>query len=272
MNSYPHYIHDWRGSEAVMFMSNGERGLYRELLDFCWEHGSLPGNEKAVMLVGRCSQESFAVDWPAVSKCFELQDDGRYHNPSVDEKRPSIVQLKEKRKIAGGIGGKIAQAKRSELLKQKPSKNKTLAKAVNAYVDVNADGNTDVYVNAVKQTHTPRAEDPDPTAAIWKAIDECLGIWPKPSNRQYSRDAAEREAVNFPAGVVVWAEALPERARVWSLHYRQAKADDKRVFVPLLDFWIKDGEYARNPPRGHLTEDEEDALLVARMKEKNGAQ
>ena len=40
--SYPWYFSDWRSSEARASMNSRERYLYRELLDHCWEKGSLP--------------------------------------------------------------------------------------------------------------------------------------------------------------------------------------------------------------------------------------
>ena len=46
IKSYPWYLDDWFASETRASFNLAERGLYREMLDFCWYYGSLPPDVK----------------------------------------------------------------------------------------------------------------------------------------------------------------------------------------------------------------------------------
>src|SRR5262252_4901354 len=105
MHSYPWYFVDWFTSEARAEFTFEEAGLYRELLDLCWYHGSLPDSEKLLAvwtgaIAARCCKP-FGELLETVLKQFTLGEDGRYHHPKVDEKRGEILEFKERRKEVG---------------------------------------------------------------------------------------------------------------------------------------------------------------------------
>ncbi len=97
IHSYPWYIADWRGSEDVACMSCEARGVYRELLDFCWEIGSLPTDEESLRRMARAERREWARAWPVVSRLFHIGDDNRLHHDKIDAKRESIVSVKDSR-------------------------------------------------------------------------------------------------------------------------------------------------------------------------------
>lgn len=122
LHSYPFYINDWRTSEAVQSMTLEAQGLYRNLLDICWERGSLPTEPRALQILAMARDDEFERAWPAVAACFDLYE-GRLYNRKVDDKRPAIVDAKAARNaghagpaaraIAGGRG-RATSAQRDE--------------------------------------------------------------------------------------------------------------------------------------------------------------
>jgi uncharacterized protein YdaU (DUF1376 family) len=103
LRSYPWYLDDWRGSEAVAQMNLEEKGMFRELLDRCWELGSLPVDESLLRRFCGGSIWEWKRSWPRVRQQF-YEVDGRLHNSKVDEKRPDIERWKAERSESGRKG------------------------------------------------------------------------------------------------------------------------------------------------------------------------
>jgi len=104
IHSYPWYIADWRSSEAVMSMSLEERGLYREMLDHCWEAGSLPADETILRKIAQVGEREWRRAWPKVRQQFHERE-GRLWHPKVDEKWPGLEEWHRSRREAGRVGG-----------------------------------------------------------------------------------------------------------------------------------------------------------------------
>ena len=111
LNSYPWYISDWRDSETRLAMSAAARGIYRELLDYCWLEGSLPTDSDTLVKLSAVTKREFTVHWPRIKQCFK-EVDGRLHNTKVDEKRPFVLQAKEDRQRGAERANEIIRARR----------------------------------------------------------------------------------------------------------------------------------------------------------------
>lgn len=103
LQSYPWYISDWRNSEAVMEMNLAEKGLYRELLDHCWETGSLPADARLLTRIARCTGKEFTRCFPKVKEQF-YEKDGRLWHRKIDEKREELKRWKDERAASGKKG------------------------------------------------------------------------------------------------------------------------------------------------------------------------
>ena len=68
---YRWYWRDWRASRKVQRMTISERGVYRELLDECWQRGAIPDDMEKLAEICGCSLPEIAAAWPTVRKCFE---------------------------------------------------------------------------------------------------------------------------------------------------------------------------------------------------------
>ena len=94
LHSYPWYISDWLGSETRFGMNTEERAIYRDLLDHCWQHGSLPTDTRVLSAMSAVTLHQFNRAWPKVSAKF-FEKGGRYFNEKVNEKRDSVLRAHE---------------------------------------------------------------------------------------------------------------------------------------------------------------------------------
>ncbi len=119
IHSYPWYTDDWYGKETWLSMNCEERGIYRELLDHCYEEGSLPDSE--AVLQKRCGATD--KEWKRSSAIplskFE-RIDGRLRHRKVDEVRPKLLDWREQKADAGR---RSAEAKRQRKLNERCNEN-----------------------------------------------------------------------------------------------------------------------------------------------------
>ena len=115
---YRWYWRDWRASRTVQRMTISERGIYRELLDECWQRGAIPDDMEKLAEICSCSLPEIAAAWPTIRKCFESIDglDGIYmtnarlelERTEQDSKRAQLARAGRK----GGIAkSRLANAK-----------------------------------------------------------------------------------------------------------------------------------------------------------------
>lgn len=67
---YPWYLTRYRAHRKAQAMNYVERGLYRELLDECWEEGAIPDDIGKLAEIARCPIGVMAEAWPAIRPCF----------------------------------------------------------------------------------------------------------------------------------------------------------------------------------------------------------
>lgn len=110
VHHFPVYISNWRDSETRMRLSASERGVFWELIFFCYKEGSLPDDVPLLARICDLPIDVFEAAWPNVSKSFFLKA-GRWHNRKVDEELPEIERRYEQKRKAGEAS---AQRRRSE--------------------------------------------------------------------------------------------------------------------------------------------------------------
>lgn len=84
---YPWYWKNWRLSEARETMNGVERGIYRELLDYCWSDGSIPDDVAAIARLTKHDEATIQAAWATVGKWFIRGADGRLYNAQMTEVR-----------------------------------------------------------------------------------------------------------------------------------------------------------------------------------------
>ena len=100
VHHFPVYISNWRDSETRMRLNASERGVFWELIFFCYKEGSLPDDIPLLARICDVPMDVFEQAWPNVSKSFALKA-GRWHNRKVDEELPEIERRYEQKRKAG---------------------------------------------------------------------------------------------------------------------------------------------------------------------------
>jgi uncharacterized protein YdaU (DUF1376 family) len=125
IQSYPWYIADWRDSETRIKLTLAERGLYRELIDYCYLEGSLPADRSQIKLLSASDGHDFARAWIKVQTLFDLvstPNGKRFVHSKVTEVRERLEAYHEQNKHAGVKSG---QARRERLLNARSNGNGT---------------------------------------------------------------------------------------------------------------------------------------------------
>lgn len=108
---YQWFVKDYRANRKVQAMSYVERGLYRELLDECWEEGRIPDDPIALAEICRCPVGVMAESWPNIRKCFTPLPgmDGMF---LTNDKLESIRAKADKVRDAASIAGRKSAERR----------------------------------------------------------------------------------------------------------------------------------------------------------------
>lgn len=86
---------------ATRHLALAERGAYRELLDYQWEMGVLPKDEKRLARLLAITPDEFAEIWPSIRDKFEDTENG-ISNKRLEEHRKKAVEQRDKR-INGAV-------------------------------------------------------------------------------------------------------------------------------------------------------------------------
>lgn len=253
IHSYPWYPADWRGSKAVMLMNAAERGIYRELLDYCWQDGSIPNDEVMLMKMARCTPAEWRKAWPVVAREFPLID-GVRRNPKVDERRPGLVDWHASRKRGGAIGNAKRWGKRS--LSDGYSDHSVIAER-------SPSSSSSSSSSIEREARAPNS--PSPPMAIGLAedtLDRMAANEPDPVDPRTGREIFTRvlmDAVN------------PETAAAALIRDRLAYLEwsrDNRKTPKTLYFWVVDGWWKRPLPTAKPPE--QASAMERLLKRSNG--
>lgn len=110
----------WLSSETRLTMSVLERSVYRDLLDCCYERGSIPSDPVLLAKLADVTQDQFAEAWPKVSQKFIPCSDGRLSNSTVLQELAKRGGVSDVRANAGKAGGLKSGQTRRERSKQTP--------------------------------------------------------------------------------------------------------------------------------------------------------
>ena len=225
IQSYPWYIADWRESETRIKLSLAERGLYRELLDYCYLEGSFPADERQIKLLSSSDGHEFARAWKSVRSLFELvskPDGDRFVHPKVNEVRVKLFAYHEQRKHAGSKSG---QSRRQ----------RTLNERSNGTATKHSTGAEPSPTPTPSPDPTPTPNAPLPAVVRPGRFAEILASWPRAANPDQAA-RAWLSCVDTPAD-----EALAFAARDRYL----ASDEVSRGIVMDLARWIMEQKSAK---------------------------
>lgn len=127
--SYQWFTRDWFGSSRVRRMNLAERGLYREMLDWQHEDGSVPDDPEQVSSMVGVPLADVEACWPRVRAMFEAVD-GVLINRAFEEKEAAYKRFRKKRSQSGKKGNEVRWNRRAA--KRQPAKAKGYSSDRNA--------------------------------------------------------------------------------------------------------------------------------------------
>ncbi len=223
IHSYPWYPKDWRGSETRMRLTLAGRSIYRDLLDHCWEEGSLPTDHR--ILAGIAGSADLAT--------------------AIREKRPEVERWHEQKRNAGL---KSAEAKR-----QRNGNGRSTDVGTKQGTAFQPSASSTVVSSSLRSETAAAARTepppgtPDPQQAIAFVVHEIADCWPMSCSEPHARTAAEREWAKSQTAVDEWCGRLLQSAHRWADFHRLAQRK-RGHFIPNVPRWLADGDYARMPP------------------------
>jgi len=244
LHSYPMYPADWLRSETRMRLTSAGRGMIRELFDYCWIEGSLPNDQQALLSISGGTPKEFFAEWPKISPCFTIGEDGRLHHWKVDEKRPMLVGVLEKRKKAGEASGNSRRNQSAntcstsvpthvqQVLNERSNETPTHAEpSSSSSVSVSSS------ISKYPPMHSPVAD----------AVQEFRELHPKGSNENmvclfftnhWQRLAEDEQRWNE------WLKPIRKSLKA----YREYWDNNGQAFAPKLEAWLNDEWFKKKPP------------------------
>lgn len=102
----------------------------------------------------------------------------------------------------------------------------------------------------------PFDDEPDVQRLVSDAVEEVATHWPMLGNVPNAKRVWERHAVSDPQGPEAWCRKIRQTALVHQAAHERCKRSNARHFIPTLEKWVQDGDYARKPPTamegGHM--------------------
>lgn len=110
--AFQFYPKDWLTDSRVVSMTTLQRGIYIQLLCYCWLDGWLPMDPKKLSLLSGAqgmTEQEFLEHWEAIEPCFEVATDGKgFTHPRLEKERVKQQQWRDK----CSKGGKISASRR----------------------------------------------------------------------------------------------------------------------------------------------------------------
>ena len=163
---YRWYWRDWRASRKVQRMTHVERGLYRELLDECWQRGAIPEDMSHLAEICDCPLDVMEAAWPKIKACLTVED-GMVWSERLESERTEADSVRVKRAHAGKLGG-IAKASKDKHIVANASKGKQVP-----YSSSRAEqSSSSTLVTQAAELPTDTTTRPARSASEWKRLLE----------------------------------------------------------------------------------------------------
>jgi hypothetical protein len=101
-----------------------------------------------------------------------------------------------------------------------------------------------------RQPTFPAFDDgPDPEQLVGEAVEHVAKFWPNNGNVPLAKTAWKAAAASDVHGVAAWCEKAKRDAVIHAEAHEAKKRVDGRHFIPSLERWVREGDYARPAPK-----------------------
>lgn len=112
--AFQYYPRDLLCDANVMAMSLEELGAYWKLVSVCWLELGLPGTETGLARLLQIPAARFRKLWPALERCFVLDEQGRYQHPRLNKERAKQDEYRARQAEKGRKSGANRKATEDE--------------------------------------------------------------------------------------------------------------------------------------------------------------
>jgi uncharacterized protein YdaU (DUF1376 family) len=99
--AFSFYVRDWLGDAKVRAMTYEARGVYIDLLAYCWAEGALPADAAAIARIVRLTPGRFRRIWAQLEPCFTKTGSG-FRQKRLERER----EIQQKRRDALAENGR----------------------------------------------------------------------------------------------------------------------------------------------------------------------
>lgn len=265
------YPGDWRKDPGVQSLSYEERGIWFELLMLmhdCEPRGKLMLNgqkisHERVGFMLRLTEDRISQ---AISQFISLGVASVCEDTGAVMCRRMVRDEQKREKLSGygKMGGNPAfekgkdnpyhkpQDKPSHKPTPKPNISPSSSTSVrNSVLSEPRNGHTQkTAIDAAGAvTHSyPPFEGEDPQQVISQLVEDIAKIWQNHASVPRARSAAEHEWAKSNTDVTTWASSVLAKAHAWKAFHAAAKKINSHHFIPSIERWFVDGDYARPVP------------------------
>lgn len=118
---YRWWVQDYRGSRNVQRLTWQERGIYRELIDECWDKGSIPDDTAKLAEIVGCPEKVMRAAWVRLRGLFTESHDALV-SPRLEKERSAEDRERLLKQAAGRKGG-LAKASSARMLDSTATKH-----------------------------------------------------------------------------------------------------------------------------------------------------
>jgi len=119
--AFSFYARDWLSDAKVRTMTDEARGVYMDLLCYCWLEGTLPPVDGMARLTHR-TPEAFGALWPQLQPCFTLTDEG-WRQKRLDVERDTQAAHRARMSAHGKKGARGRWKKPAQNARALPGHN-----------------------------------------------------------------------------------------------------------------------------------------------------
>lgn len=282
MNSYPWFIDNWLCSETRTRLSLAARGVYRDLLDLNWKHGTLPLDAISLAKMCAVTLRDFNRVWPELKPLF-IERDSRMSHPTVDAKRPQLVDIKQRQADAGRKSAEIrarsASRSASTTISRSPSRSPSRSASRSAstpiLIPIEREGEYTASEQDARAARNPlplTQNEPDPTAAFADAARYACEQLPAGGDLPMTIAAitsAYQQSASYLDRPIDFAESIRRAVASWRDAYRA----NRHLRPKPAQWWLRDGTFALSVPQGPKGTDDPiwaEELRLRALEAKNG--
>lgn len=104
--AFQFYVRDWLGDARVRAMTHEARGVYMDLLCYCWQEITLTNDLPSLARMSGMTIAAFRRVWPQIAPCF-TPDGAGFRHRRLDDEREKQAAFSAQQSVRGKKGARV---------------------------------------------------------------------------------------------------------------------------------------------------------------------